>query len=340
MNRKFGVGVLGTGWVSGEHIKAFRQNPHTEVVALLSRDRSRAEEKAREFNLGQCRSYTDLDEMLKSDEIDIISVCTPHHLHAPQAAAAAEAGKHVVVEKPIALNVDELRRLHRMVDKSRVKSIVSFVLRWNPLFQNIKAMLADQIIGRVFYSEVDCLHSVDSSYTGYHWIRQKDGGSSLLSVGCHAVDALRWFVEAEAVEVMSCANYSKDNPLGYEYEPNSVSLIKFADGTMGKIASSMEAVMPYTFNILLLGDRGTIRNNQVFTNRWPGQTTWATVPTILPDTAEVSHHPFVGEINHFVDCILSDRESHCNVADAVKTHEICLAAGISAQEGRPVRLPL
>jgi len=56
------------------------------------------------------------------------------------------------------------------------------------------------------------------------------------------------------------------------------------------------------------------------------------------DSAEVAHHPFVGEMNHFVDCVLNDRESHCNVADAVKTHRICLAAEVSAREGKPVRL--
>ena len=340
MDRKLGVAVLGTGWVSGEHIKAFQKNPKTEVVALLSRERSHAEAKAREMNLSRCRCYTDLDEMLKSDEIDIVSICTPHQLHTEQAVAAAGAGKHLVVEKPIALNLDELRRLHAAIAKSRVKSVVSFVLRWNPLLENIKAMLADQTIGQVFYAEVDCLHSVGPETPCYEWIHTKYGGSSLLSVGCHAVDALRWFVGSEAVEVMGCANYSKDNRLALEYEPNSVTLVKFADGTMGKVASSMEAVMPYAFNILLLGDRGTIRNNQVFTKRWPGQTSWASVPTVMPDSADVSHHPFAGQMNHFVDCILGDRESHCNVADAVKTHEICFASEVSAREGKPVRLPL
>jgi predicted dehydrogenase len=98
--------------------------------------------------------------------------------------------------------------------------------------------------------------------------------------------------------------------------------------------------MPYTFPVSLFGDQGTIRDNRIFTRRWPGQTGWAAIPTILPDTADVSHHPFVAEVNHFVECILGGRESHCNVADAVKTHEICLAAEISARERRPVKLPL
>jgi predicted dehydrogenase len=109
---------------------------------------------------------------------------------------------------------------------------------------------------------------------------------------------------------------------------------------MGKVASSIECQMPYAFNILLNGDRGSIRNNQLFTRRWPGQTGWAAIPTILPDSGAVTHHPFQHEIDHLVDSIREGRESHCNVADAVKTHEICLAAETSSQSGHPVALPL
>jgi len=99
--KQFGAAVLGTGDVSGEHIKAYQQNPHTEVRAILSRDRAKAEAKAREYGLANCRAYTDVEELLKSPDIHMVSICTPHHLHVEQGVASAQAGKHVVVEKPI-----------------------------------------------------------------------------------------------------------------------------------------------------------------------------------------------------------------------------------------------
>ena len=341
MNQKLGVAILGAGSVSGEHIKAFEQNPHTEVRGILSRASERAEAKAAEHGLANCRGYTDLGELLGNEEIRIVSICTPHHLHVEQGVACVEAGRHVLVEKPIALDLPSLRRLHAAVEKARVTSVVSFVLRWNPLFETIKSILARNEIRPVHYAEVDYLHGIGDRYTGYDWIRKKQyGGTSLLTGGCHAVDAMRWFLGKDAVEVFGYANYSAGNPLGYEYEPNSVTLIRFADGTMGKVACSIECVMPYVFNIELLGERGTVRNNQLFRKDWPGQTGWASIPTVLPDSAAVSHHPFDGEIDHFVDCILNDRESHCNIADAVRTHEICIASEISHLEGRPVKLPL
>ena len=98
--------------------------------------------------------------------------------------------------------------------------------------------------------------------------------------------------------------------------------------------------MPYVFNVELFGDKGTIRNSDIFSTNWPGQRGWATIPTVEPDSGDVSHHPFQQEVNHFIECIERDVESHASVADAVKTHELCLAADLSAAENRPVSLPL
>ncbi len=338
---KLGAAVLGTGDVSGEHIKAFHNNPHTEVLGLLSRSRCRAEAKAAEYGLTACRPYTDVAELLKDERIRIVSVCTPHHLHVPLGVECAEAGRHLVMEKPIALDLAGLRALDAAVRNAGVRSVVSFVLRWNPLFETIRALLADGMIGNIFYSEVDYLHGIGRWYSGHSWItRQPFGGSSLLSAGCHAVDGLRWFIQREAVDVFAYSNTSQTNPFGYEYDPNSIALVKFAGGVTGKVASSIECHMPYAFNIFLAGDAGSIRNNQLFTRRWPGQTGWAAIPTVLPDSGAVTHHPFQHEIDHLVDCIREGRESHCNIADAVKTHEICLAADLSARLNRPVKLPL
>jgi predicted dehydrogenase len=336
-----GVAIVGTGWVSGEHIRAFQANAHTEIRAIVSRDKARAAAKARQHDLGGVRACDRLEEVLEDPAIQIVSICTPHHLHVAEGVASARAGKHLLLEKPVALDLAGLRELQTAVRTARVKTLVSFVLRWNPLFETIRALLADGTVGRLFYAEVDYLHGIGPWYAQYAWnIKRQIGGSSLLTGGCHAVDGLRWFVGKRAVEVFAYANCSAANPLRYEYEPNSVTLVKFEDGTLGKVASSVECVMPYVFNIELLGDAGTIRNNQVFSKRWVGQKGWATIPTILPDSGDVTHHPFREEVNHFVECILNDRESHVNLEDAALTHEICFASEVSSREGRPVRLPL
>jgi predicted dehydrogenase len=95
------------------------------------------------------------------------------------------------------------------------------------------------------------------------------------------------------------------------------------------------------FNINLVGTTGTIKNNQLYSKtKFPGQKGWLEVPTILPDSGDVSHHPFTHEVEHLVDCILRGVESHASIADAYLTHEVCFAAEQSAREGRPVKIPM
>lgn len=336
---KLGIGIFGAGWVAGEHAKAYMNNPHCEIVAIGSRTEEGARAFAERLGIQNVRFYTDFQKFLDDPELDALSICTPPHLHAQETIEAAQAGKHILIEKPVALNLEDLRRMDKAVKEAGVKTVVSFVLRWNPLFQSIKALLEQGAIGKVFYAEVDYWHGIGPWYKQYKWnIKKEIGGSSLLSAGCHAVDAMRFFLGKEVAEVFA---YSTKIWQDYEYDPTIAGVLRFTDGTIGKISSCLECTTPYQFNIDLLGEYGTIRNNKIYSKKlFPGQTDYAIIPTVLPDSGEVSHHPFQGEIDHFIDCILNDVESHVNLADAVKTHEIIFAMDLSAEEGRPVKLPL
>ncbi len=339
---KLGVGIIGAGWVAGEHIRAFNTDPRTEVVALCSRTESKAKAKAVEDGI-RCEIYTDYQQLLKHEGVDIVTIATPPNCHCEHAVAAAEAGKHVLLEKAMATTIEGCRAVRDAVEKAGVKTVVSFVLRWNPLFGIIKTQLADKAIGDVFFGEVDYFHGIGPWYVQYGWNVKKDiGVSSLLSAGCHAVDAVRWFMNGDIAEVFQYSTFGKGSDFrDYEYDPTSCTICKFADGRIAKVASSIECVQPYVFNINLVGTHGTIKNNRIYSKKsFPGQTGWAEVPTILPDSGDVTHHPFTPEVAHFVDCILHDKESYVNVADAYKTHEVCFAADLSAKEGKPVSLPL
>jgi predicted dehydrogenase len=336
------VGIVGTGWVSGEHITAFETNPNTKVVALCGRTEEGARKKAAEYNL-DCEIYTDHEKMLAHPGIDIISIASPPNLHAVQAVVAAKAGKHILLEKAMANNLEDIRAIRDAVAEAKVKSVVSFVLRWNPLFNIIKQQLSENNIGKVFYGEVDYFHGIGPWYGQYTWnIKKEMGGSSLLSAGCHALDALRWFMDGKIIEVTQYKTRG-DGPdfQAYEYDPTTVTILKFEDGRIGKVTSCIESIQPYVFNINLIGTEGSIRNNKFFSRKsYPGQTDWVEVPTILPDSGDVTEHPFQHEVDHLVDCIQNDTESHVNVADAYITHEIVLAADRSGEQGKPVSLPL
>jgi len=358
---KMGVLVHGAGWVSSQHIKAFQNNPHTRVVAVSSRKLESARKRAEEAGLKDVAIYDNFHKALEHPGVDIVSVCTPAHVHAENTVEAAKAGKHIVIEKPIGNSLEEVRMMRDAVRKAKVKTVVSFVLRWNPLFETIKAMIADDALGKIYFVEADYEHNVSHWWSGYEDARKKTTGvNAFLVGGCHAVDAIRWFAgqerykAADPVEVFAYSGgYRKGKTWNFNYYTNrweetkpleyddlEVALVKFDTGAIGKVSVNFGAIEPYLFPIEIFGDKGTVRDNKVWSHKYPGQKSWVEIPTILPDSAEVTHHPFQAQMDHFVECILNNRESHCNLEDAVKTHEIIFGAQECYRTGRPVRLPL
>ncbi|MBI5305764.1 MAG: Gfo/Idh/MocA family oxidoreductase [Chloroflexi bacterium] len=333
-----GVGVIGAGNLSTEHLRAYLRNPHTKVIALCSRSRESAQQRAAMLNL-TCDMHTDVDTLLRDERIHLVSICTPNNLHASQTIAAAQAGKHILIEKPVALTLGELRAMDAAVQRAGVRTLVSFVLRRNPLLKIIERQVKDNAIGEIFMAEVDYWHRTPRA-TPDHWMSQrKIAGGVFLMGGCHAVDAARFLVNSEIVEVSAYSTKGKGRP-HFDYDPTVVALVRYANGAIGKISASMECEMPYAFNIVLMGHQGTIRDNQIWSHKFAGQNNFITIPTITPSSGDPSHHPFQAEIDDFVDAIINHKPVQPDLADAVKTHEVVFAIDRSAETGKPVTLPL
>lgn len=360
--KKLGVLIHGAGWVSTQHIAAFQRNPATEIVAISSRQLASARRRAEEAGLADVGLYDDLDQALRHPGVDIVVVCTPQHVHCANVLAAARAGKHLVIEKPAGLSMPELREMESAVRRAGVKTIVSFVLRWNPLFQRLKSLIAGGALGRPYYVEADYFSHNGAWWSGWNDTRSVENGvSAMLVAGCHAIDALRWFATegeftaATPVEVFAAAggwrkgatcaynpldNSWQDDAPPMEYDGLEVALVKFDNGVLGKVSVNFDCIMPYRFPIRIFGDRGSVIDNRVWSPNSPELNDWMELTDIPPDSSDVSHHPFQGQIDHFVDCLQRNVESRCNLADAIKTHEVVFAALECYRTGRPVKLPL
>ncbi len=322
--------IMGAGAVSREHAKAYLRNPHARVAGVCSRREESARRLVEELGL-ECPVYPDYEALLADDRVNTVSICVPNYQHAGLAIQAALAGKHLVLEKPVGITRDEVRGVRQAVREAGVLSVVSFILRWNPLVHTIRTLLDQQAIGDLFYAECDYWHGIKSTFPSYQWIRRKEfAGGAFITGGCHAVDAIRNF----AGEITEVSAYSVRQRPDFDYPTTLVAIVKFASGAIGKIGCSLEAQAPYMFNIDLLGSEGTLRDNRLFSRRLlPGQTGFAEIPTVLPASGDVRHHPFPAEIDHFVACFLEGRQPMPNVEDACKTQEVCLAAEHSAANG-------
>lgn len=328
VRRTLGVGILGTGWVAGAHIENFKAIDGCEVLAVNSRRLSRAKDKITEHGLEAATAYADLDEFLAHPDLDIVVICTPHPSHPAETIAAARAGKHIVIEKPVAMDRASLRKMLAAVKKAGVVTSVCFELRWIGLFENIKALMKQGLIGEPFYGEASYFHGIGPWYPQYPWNRRKAmGGDALLTAGCHALDGLLWLMDSPVVEVSAMGNTSKKNPLRYEYEPNIVAILRFANGAIGKVATSIECRQPYLFPVLIQGDKGTIHNDRISSLEWPGLSKgeWAQIPSSVPDSGDVDDHPYRGQLEYFVECIRKRRRPHNDLANCAHVHEVMFA---------------
>jgi len=360
--RTFGVLIHGAGWVATQHLAAFGHNPATRVLAISSRTLASARRRAAEAGLKQAACYDDFAQALRHPGVDIAVICTPQHVHCENVLAAARAGKHLVIEKPAGISLAELRKMRDAVQRAGVRTVVSFVLRWNPLFRKLKAMSAQGSFGRVYSVEADYLSHNGSWWSGWaDTCTVKNGVSAMLVAGCHAIDALRWFAgagefePANPIEVFALAGgyrkgqtvefnpfrnaWVKDVP-AMEYDGLEMALVKFDNGVLGKVSVNFDCVMPYRFPIRIFGDCGTVFDNRVWSRKFPKQKQWVELSDLQPDSSDVSHHPFQAEIDHFVECLQRGVESHCNLQDAIRTHEVVFAALECYRTCRPVRLPL
>ncbi len=327
-----GAAIWGAGPQSVWHLTAYSDNPNVNVVAIGSRTEASAIAKREMFG-ADCPIYTDYEKFLSNENIDIVSVCTPAELHAGESILAAQAGKHVLIETPAACSFEELHELERAIDRAGVKTVVSFVLRWHDVLVNAKALVDSGALGEIFYIQVDQWNTLFQWGVDGPWIYPQ---SAMLLNGSHAVDLARYLLGANVTSVAAWGfDINPENPA----TANTVTLLEFDDGAIGKVSSIAEGRRPYTFNIDIFGTEGTFSNGRLYTAFTPKQNDWIDVPSAPFRSDRVSEPP-MGQMHHLVDCILQDVDSHVDLYDAVNTFEVCLAAEISMRTGNPkIRLP-
>jgi len=196
---RLGVGIIGCGAVAEEYVKAFMKDKRSQIRALVSANRADAERYRDRYDL-DCAIETDAEKMLRRKDVNIVVVTTPHNLHTKYAVAAAEAGKHIIIEKPVAITLEDLRKQQQAVKKAGVKTLVGFVLHWNPLLMTIDRLISEGIFGNIFMVEVDYMHRIWMTIEEKWYASKEQSGTAILTGGCHAIDALRWFARSGLIE--------------------------------------------------------------------------------------------------------------------------------------------
>jgi predicted dehydrogenase len=340
--KKYNVGIIGYGWASGAHITAINATSLGQVTKVYSSRALDSGEVSRKHG-GNIVCHTDLNEMLEDENLHAVSICSYPYDHARQAIAAAKAGKHLIIEKPLALTWKDCRAIQQAVQKAGVKTCVCFECRYSSQFLTIKAAIDRGLLGRIHYGEVDYYHGIGPWYGQFRWNTRKDaGGSSLLSAGCHAMDALLLCLGTDVQSVTSYATSSANKDFAkYQYPTTSITILRFKDGRVGKCASVIDCLQPYYFHTHLVGSQGSLLDNKFFSTQFGAlnKSKWSELSMKMVDSGDVSDHPYQAQFEAFFQALDRGKEMPLtSLTDAIRTHEIIFAADRSAKEGRPVKV--
>jgi UDP-N-acetyl-2-amino-2-deoxyglucuronate dehydrogenase len=342
------LGIIGCGKIAQTHATALQSISNADLVAACDVDEGRAKAFAEQY--GATGVFTDPGELFRSGTVDAVIVCTPHPAHAPVVVAAAEAGVHVICEKPISDKLSEADRMVEAADKAGISFSVIFQRRWWPSAQRIRKAIDEGRIGNLTLGEcVSKLWRPADYFASDPW-RGKwatEGGGVLMNQAVHAIDQFQWFM-GPAVEVFG--RYATLKHGAYiDVEDTAVATFVFANGALGSLLASTTINPGFGFRVTVHGDNGGTlsvwenpEGQQGLNDLWtlPGD---ETLHTGWND--EERDHPgfpsFHGlQLQDFVDSLQQNRPPAVTGAEAVKSLEIIQAIYESSRTGKPVTLPL
>lgn len=335
---RFAVVGLGIGIL---HIEGILKNEDAELIALCDTNEEKLKDNAQKYNVPVI--CTDYRELLSRDDIDAVCVTTPDHLHRDMVVDFLKAGKHVLCEKPLALNADDCNAMIDASDSSGAILMVGQVCRMTPSFAYAKKLIDEGEIGDLIFVESEYAH--DYSHMKNNWRKSfEHPRHPFTGGGCHAVDLLRW-IAGNPTEVYGITNKKvlKDWPC----DDSAICVMKFPDDVMGKVFVSTGCKRNYTMRTALYGTKGTIITDNtsstvsLFKEEFCGETkafgrTLENVEMKL--SIEINNHNVPKEIDEFCDVILGRQELKLSGREGASTVAVCEAVIASAASGMPQKV--
>jgi predicted dehydrogenase len=260
-----GVAIVGTGFGQKVHIPGFQAHHQTEVVAVYHRDINQAKAIATAHNIPQASD--NLTEILALPTVQAVSISTPPFLHYEMAKAVLQAGKHLLLEKPVTLNVTEAQELYRLAKAKGVIATVDFEFRFVPAWQLFSQLLAADYVGKIRLIKIDWFGSSRADVSRpWNWYSAKEkGGGALGSLGSHAFDYINWlFGPVHRLNAyLTTAIPARIDPTTGELKPvetddNCLLSLELANGTPCQLAISAVVHAARTHWIEVYGDCGTL----------------------------------------------------------------------------------
>lgn len=342
MKKKIKIGIVGCGTIAGIHAQAIRNSQNCELHSVYSRSGENAKRCGEKYNV---KWDTDWASFISDKELDAVSVCTPSGNHLDYGEKAADAGKHVIIEKPIEVTLKRARALIEKCNKNRVKLTVIYQSRFATEMETLKKQIENRAIGDIFMADATVKwYRGQEYYDGGVWrgTLKLDGGGVLINQAIHTIDLLQWFLGDVDTVYGKTGTFTHEN---IEGEDNAVAVLRFKNGVLATVEASTSVVPAQSRKIEIHGKKGSIEivdndvkvviGNESQTGKEENEkaTTGADSPL-----AGFSIEPHKKQFEAIADAINLGQEPPVSGSDSLKSLAIVLAVYESAKTKKEIAM--
>jgi predicted dehydrogenase len=340
------VALLGAGFIADIHMESYhRFVPDAEVVACYARKKEKAAAFAAKHSIPAW--YDDVDTIIRESGCEVVDICLPNYLHAEATLKAAAAGRHVIIEKPLAVTLEEADAMIDACRRAGVKLMYAEELCFAPKYERVRQMVNEGAIGEIYMLKQAEKHS--GPHTDWFYDINCAGGGVLMDMGCHAIGWFRWMLKnAKARSVYASMSTVLHNNRT-KGEDNTVVIIEFENGVTAVAENSWAKHGGMDDRCEVYGKGGVIYADLFMGNAavaysrdgygYAMEKADTTVGWSFPIFEEAFNQGYPHELKHFIDCARNDKEPVVSGEDGRAVLEIIYAAYASAREGKKITLP-
>lgn len=347
-HNKTKVLLLGAGFIADIHAECYhRFVPEAEVIAVYARRAENAEAFARRHHLPSW--YDDMERAIHEAGAEVVDICLPNFLHCPAVLSAAQAGMHVIIEKPLCLNLDEANSMLEACRHANRLLMYAEELCFAPKYERVRQLVQEGAVGRLFQLRQCEKHSGPHS----HWFYDVDqsGGGVLMDMGCHGLAWFRWMLgrQTQPLSVSAHLQNGLRHAQRTRGDENSLVVVTFDNGTLGVVENSWAKPGGMEDRVEVYGDGGVIyadlfHGNAALTYSEKGygyalEKAGSTQGWTFTIFEEAFNQGYPQELRHFIQCVQHGTPPLVTGEDGKAVLELLLAAYASAGLGRPVTLP-
>ena len=336
------IGIIGTGSIVGKHAQAIGEIADAELVALYNPNPGSAAKAKAQFKLPV---FTDLDEFLGFPRLEVVCICTPSGMHLEPALAAAKAGKHLMIEKPIEINLERTDQLIACCEENSVKLAVIFQNRFTEDYKKLTRAVSEGVFGRLLMGNAYVNWFRDSAYyftSNWKGTLKADGGGALINQGIHTIDLLLDLMG----DVKSVFGQVQTTLYPIEGEDLGAAIVNFENGALGNITSATALYPGYPERIEIFGTEGSAILEAGKLTQWNIKGSAESVkPTEnvggsgASDPTAIGHQLHLEQWRLFVKAIKEDLTPLVDGKTARKSMELIRAIYFSSKEGKLVEFP-